>query len=405
MTPGLCEGSGDLNLRYPAIDGLRAWLAWAVVIGHVVAFSGLDRVSKIFAAAGEIPGVAVSAFICISGFVIANLILNRDEPYLPYIIRRAFRIFPLYLVVLPLGVATSALATAIAPHVGWSQQPGYEYLAELLAARESELHYFWSHLLLHVSLLQGLAPDTLLPFSERVFIAPAWSLSLEWQFYLIAPFWIGLLRNRSTVALGVAVGVLGLVVYDFALADHYRLPSVLPGKSLYFLLGIGCRLLAPWISGRLQQPVAIGLGLVALTLVAPHAGPYALWLVFICYLFADRARVSKLEGLGLSLADKLFASKPAMAAGERSYAVYIAHWPALQVASFLVMKSMHPGQAPAVLLVLGLTTVMTLAAAEVLHRLVEKPMIRVGSRLANAARTLRPIPDAPVEQAVKVGAG
>ncbi len=38
-----------------------------------------------------------------------------------------------------------------------------------------------------------MVPENVMPFAGTAFLGPAWSLSLEWQFYLVAPVLIGLL--------------------------------------------------------------------------------------------------------------------------------------------------------------------------------------------------------------------
>ncbi len=76
-------------------------MAWWVVLGHALILSGLSafipqRIGRIVMA-GDI---AVDVFIIVSGFVITNLMLAKKETYLPYIVRRAFRIYPIYVLCL-----------------------------------------------------------------------------------------------------------------------------------------------------------------------------------------------------------------------------------------------------------------------------------------------------------------
>ena len=95
--------------KFPGLDGLRGWLAWTVVLDHIVFFSGfgLPWISR---GQAQLAGVcAVMIFIILSGFVITHLVLEKKEPYGLYIARRALRIYPVYLLALLLGVATTFL--------------------------------------------------------------------------------------------------------------------------------------------------------------------------------------------------------------------------------------------------------------------------------------------------------
>lgn len=40
---------------------------------------------------------------------------------------------------------------------------------------------------LHLLMLHGVVPEVLVARAPGAFLAPAWSVSLEWQFYLVAP--------------------------------------------------------------------------------------------------------------------------------------------------------------------------------------------------------------------------
>src|SRR5262249_40932758 len=43
------------------------------------------------------------------------------------------------------------------------------------------------HFLVHASMLHSAVPQWLLPNSSAAILIPAWSISLEWQFYLLVP--------------------------------------------------------------------------------------------------------------------------------------------------------------------------------------------------------------------------
>ena len=71
---------------------------------------------------------------------------------------------------------------------------------------ESGLPPLWPwHFAAHVLLLQGLIPQSLLPYAYITLLGPAWSLSTEWQFYLL----IGLLAPRRLGRCALALLAMG----------------------------------------------------------------------------------------------------------------------------------------------------------------------------------------------------
>ncbi len=99
--------------NFKSIETLRAYMAWWVVLGHAIILTGLNiyipqRLTRVLMA-GDI---AVDVFIIVSGFVITNLMLAKKEAYLPYIVRRAFRIYPIYLLCLVIGILTTRFYVA-----------------------------------------------------------------------------------------------------------------------------------------------------------------------------------------------------------------------------------------------------------------------------------------------------
>lgn len=92
-----------------SIDGLRAYLAWTVVITHIVWYTGADGLLPILTRVRWGGACAVQVFIILSGFVLTHLIIGQKENYGRYITRRSFRIFPVYLICLAAGVVCSKL--------------------------------------------------------------------------------------------------------------------------------------------------------------------------------------------------------------------------------------------------------------------------------------------------------
>jgi peptidoglycan/LPS O-acetylase OafA/YrhL len=169
--------------RISFLDAVRAVLAWSVVVIHVGYFNGFP--------VGNIGPYVVGTFIVLSGFVITKLLTEKHEPYSVFVLRRGLRLFPTYLVCV-------AVAIALRPWTIGTFEP------ESLREVHEHAAYNW-HLLAHVTLLHGLVPEFLLPDASYTFLPPAWSLSVEWQLYLIAPLVVWLLqRSAPKVPLMVA---------------------------------------------------------------------------------------------------------------------------------------------------------------------------------------------------------
>ena len=93
--------------RFDELEGLRGWLAWIVVGWHLVLACDLKSRFLLFQPAAGAASVAVDVFIILSGFVITHLMLDKHESYAPYLLRRALRLYPNYIVALALGLATT----------------------------------------------------------------------------------------------------------------------------------------------------------------------------------------------------------------------------------------------------------------------------------------------------------
>lgn len=373
--------------RFYEIEGLRAWLAWFVVAWHLVQFFGLETRTELLGAAGGLAATCVDVFIVISGFVITHLVVSRQEPWPQYITRRVFRIFPVYLAVLILGAITSGLALKGMQAAPWTADPSYVLGAVAEGQAASVANHPTLHGLLHVFLIQGVVADSVLPFSSTALLGPAWSLSLEWQFYLIAPFIVAALAGRFR--LWVLAGIAAIFAAATAgLLGEYLVPSSLLTSAPLFVVGILTRLHSEKISLISRKPLlaaasALVVG-VAGAMLLPQFFAVGLWFAFVALTGAVAAgRLTPWIAVPMNL---MFGSRVAQSFGARSFSVYVVHWPVLQAAMFLVYSVATPGVMGGFLAVSLITVPLTLIAAELLHVVIEKPMIGVGARMADAVK-------------------
>jgi len=375
--------------RFEELEGLRAWLSWSVVGWHIIQYTALNAHFRILGSAAGVAHAAVEIFMILSGFVITHLLLIKQEPYRQYITRRVFRLFPLYLVMATAGIFTTGLAAHAITELPWSGDPGFEYRDILLGTFASQQAWFPAHLLLHLTLMQGVVPDNVLPYSSATLIGPAWSLSLEWQFYLIAPLLVGALRRPKWAPVAVLIVLLGYWAAGAGLFGVYRLESSFPTAGIFFLTGIASRLGYTSVRALVPSPLAVAVVSLVAAAMLPTMLSIGLWIAFYAFLVtSDRAH----KGIDRPLArlwERMFGSPAARWFGGRSYGVYLAHWPILQLTLFLVHGKLGPNLLLDAAILLSIVVPATLLVSEMLHRGVERPMIRLGGRVSAAMATPR----------------
>jgi peptidoglycan/LPS O-acetylase OafA/YrhL len=306
---------------------------------------------------------SVQIFIVISGFVITHLILEKRELFPVFIARRFLRIYPTYLVALVLAILVSPLRFQAI--LG---DPYADYLLKHCALVERAQYdgNLMSHLFAHLTLLHGALPHNILPASEYIFLPPAWSLSLEWQFYLIAPIWIWALCRFPLAT--VCLTLLGFLAYKFLLASLFYSPSLLLGGGLLFLLGMVTRFWLPTASRQKDYPWLALIGVFGGVVFYKDLVVLWVWLATVAYLLQDKTWAA-------------LDSPIAQAAGKRSYAVYIVHYPVLSVVLFVTSACLHLSGAALLTSLVVLTIAGTLALSEFVHRWIERPAIRFGKKI------------------------
>jgi peptidoglycan/LPS O-acetylase OafA/YrhL len=317
-------------------------------------------------------GIPVDLFVILSGFVITLLVNKRPEPYRVYIFRRFMRLYPLYLIALGLGVVTQRFAPlAIAP-VLFGQDSNPSWYAVIHGAD------ILPNLVFHILMLHGVVPDTVLPNATTAFSGPLWSISLEWQFYLAAPLFVWLLDIRHRQRLPwAAIGTVGILAAQ-AIAGrlwHANEPAFLPLRMFVFAVGI--------VSGHLWEAAqrtsywkvgGVWAGWVLILLIT-HRNyvPFIPW--GITYTIA----ASQDRCFGFRAASRILMLRPLRWIGERSYGIYVLHWPILIVvaATLIVPHAKAWGQTFTLISLLSVFPLVIVVAAA-LYRFVETPAIRWG---------------------------
>jgi len=96
----MSEGTSNHSIKHfiPEFEGLRGVLAIWVLISHLMWGSGFtpDEVKGLWIVPFS-GGVPVSIFIILSGFVIFLLLDSKQTTFFEYIVRRLFRLYPVFL--------------------------------------------------------------------------------------------------------------------------------------------------------------------------------------------------------------------------------------------------------------------------------------------------------------------
>ncbi len=302
-------------LRYRAdIDGLRAIAVLVVLIFH----AGLGPVSGGF--------VGVDVFFVISGYLITSIIVSEasrgEFSFADFYERRIRRIIPALMTV----IATSAV-------IGWYVLVPADYVdfaRSAIAAAAFYSNFFFN----------DQAEDYFAPSADLQPLLHTWSLGVEEQFYLIAPFFILLLLGRLQRFRGWLVG--GVFLMSLAISGYsvqagwpsafYLLPSRAFELTIGMVLALG---LIPGIANRGLRQIAglCGLGLIATAaLLFTDDTPFPGFAALVPCLGA--ALLIHSGGHADTWVYRILATRPTVFVGKISYSLYLWHWPLLAYAHY-----------------------------------------------------------------------
>jgi peptidoglycan/LPS O-acetylase OafA/YrhL len=327
--------------------------------------------------------LAVEVFVIISAFVIFLLLDTKRISFGPFIVRRFFRLFPLFIALFIIAIPISRVSLWNATHAAAYLTP--QHIAHQVLRIESWWQNLQWHLPLHLLMLQGAVPETLLKDSPGAFLDPAWSVSLEWQFYLVAPLVFGLaVSARPYRRIALCLGCALMFLAAKRLLPQVRYGAALPFHVEYFFVGAVSYFIYKWYSVRARavQPFLIGCS-VAIVLIAVAGDdrfrfvPLALWIAFLGLILERRSTFS------WRIVSPVFTNRIAQRLGCVSYSIYLSHMLLLAIVQCVLLRwAPDLSRAAHFAILLALTTTGTIAASVVLYRYLEVPGVSAGRLLA-----------------------
>ena len=345
--------------RLTCLDGLRGGLAVYVMLSHLAPFAVLPGW-----VAGPLShgGAAVDVFFILSGMVITRSLDRSGWRAWPFLRARMRRIYPLFLVVFAFAVAIQPLSLPFAamPWIGpaspardiWSGGWPPSWAAEVLT---------------HLTMTHGLLPRAVLPWAWVTFLGAAWSLSTEWQFYVLLAALAagrGARARRGLPWLFLAVAAAGLA-WSWTVPPGWRFSRAFLGnEAQYFALGIAG---ADWLErpqGTRRHAAVLALVLVLCALQG-GADKLAAPLVWMLCLLAERGAAPAALAAALR--------RPALQwLGAVSYALYLVNEPVQKLLGLGLARLAHGNAAVFAALWLPGAAALPVMAAWALHAGIER---------------------------------
>jgi len=352
----------------PELDGLRYYAFLGVFICHTLPFEASFYRSLhlplpwLWGATVKAGAAGVDLFFALSAFLITSLLLKErqetgDISLKLFYVRRILRIWPLYFLIIALGIVLS--------HTMSHQSLPWYYVAGYLLFVGNWVHAVFGR------------PESI--------AFPLWTVSIEEQFYLIWPLLVKTLERRGMIISGIVM---------FLLATVCRIGFVLAGISggyIYYGSTARCDSIALGIlialfADRLPR-------LTSGTRFLLVSGGLVGWIISSAWLTDQPGPISMREVPGrliIALAagailygclysrSKLLTGVWVVRLGKVSYGLYLLHLTGLLIAKSLL----HPVSGTALLATKAVGFVLTLILAFASYRWVESPFLRLKDRFA-----------------------
>lgn len=363
--------------RIDSFESLRGIMALWVLAGHVALTFSAQNLEPLFLwRILAQNGRAVYVFMMLSGFVIFYLLNTKKEDYANYILRRFLRIFPAYFICLIISAlmlpasleAVTAFANASPRNLG-----RISYLS-------SSLENFIPHFVAHLTMLHGLLPSGLLPHTDWAILGQAWSISVEWQFYLIAPLLLAAVKQKSRLR---ALFILLLITFPLAILGRKLGDGFLGNHLFYFTIGCASAIYwfdtPKWNHWLVRHPnVSIPLLGIVCFIMMPKSWEISIWAVVFTSALVSREGYGKISAA--SVISNFLHLAPLRYLGKISYSIYLVHMIPL-FGTLWFLKGSDLPQTTLLSITMASTIIFTLIFSACIYRWIEYPFINLGRRL------------------------
>ncbi|WP_167519676.1 acyltransferase family protein [Intestinirhabdus alba] len=320
------------------IDGLRAIAVMLVIVFH----AGLSVFPAGF--------IGVDVFFVISGFLIANIIKNGIEQkafsFTQFYLRRVWRLLPAMVTMILFAFVLASIFYLPADYAPFLKSVKQTFL--IVSNR-----YFGKETSAYA------APD-----ADSMLLLHTWSLSVEWQWYLIFPLAYYLLQKKvSNRSIMLCAPVLTLI----ALSITFHYTTAQPTKTYYFfasrlfefLIGVSACLFMPKLQSlkliikNLLSLFSLG-GIVYIAVQNGVIDGYPNGYTLAVAVFTAALIITGTDHK--SLVNRVLSTPPLVYIGKTSYSLYLFHWPVFAVLHYIGYNGLiwrSGGIAVSVVLALG----------------------------------------------------
>ena len=372
----------------PGIHALRAVAALTILLFHLRYLADILPPVALQSTIGGHFFTGVILFFVLSAFSLAlstSPTMSRDKWVRDYLIRRFFRIAPLFYFMMPLYVLLFSAR-------GWAQPDLQTWI-------------------MNISFLFNLVPG-----KHEGIVWASWTIGVEVLFYLVFPMFLLISNRRTALAFvlvgGIAVSISARSLLDKAgLAGDYGKFAFISSLGVFLTGFVSFKLFerarnkiaaGVWQPQRVKWACAAVCSVCLVAIFAPFG--FTAWgagrpdLMVWSLLFGAIAIWQAL------FPSRWFATKSLQWVGERSYGIYLLHPLVIGILAPR-LKSLYSGLQPilgdwAFFVAGGVTILIVLALANVVYHLVERPGMQAGKRLLTYLRNKSATPpsDAPLMQ-------